>query len=261
VAACHGQPFRVNPLDDDDLHALARELRRTLRAHAPGFDDANAGDPGVTVLELLADLLEAIPNTSDARRAARVAALSRLAACIAAARVPDPCARYTLRRVHYFNGRLLTVDDFATEQRYVIARRRLHNRALHGWGVVQGLEVSSEGNGTRVSVSPGVALTPTGDELVVTAPLSCDVCADGNDLYVLLAHVERASGAMPGAAWDGDVDDPAAPLQQAAWIEEGVAVRFGDANGEDAVPLARLMRTADGYALDLGFAPPRPGAA
>ena len=44
-----------------------------------------------------------------------------------------------LQRVRYFNGQVLGVDDFNTEQNYFIEKHRLHNRHVHGWGVVNGL--------------------------------------------------------------------------------------------------------------------------
>jgi hypothetical protein len=44
-------------------------------------------------------------------------------------------------RLGYFYGQLLGVDDFRTEQRYFMEKRKLHNRCLHGWGVVCGLDV------------------------------------------------------------------------------------------------------------------------
>ena len=46
-----------------------------------------------------------------------------------------------LRRVHYFHGQLLGVQDFRTEQAYFRAKHQLHNRCLHGRGTVCGLRV------------------------------------------------------------------------------------------------------------------------
>lgn len=44
-----------------------------------------------------------------------------------------------MKRVNYFEGQLLGLDDFRAEQRYHREKRKMHNRFLHGWGVVSGL--------------------------------------------------------------------------------------------------------------------------
>ena len=70
-----------------------------------------------------------------------------------------------LRRPHFFPGRLLTETDLTAEQEYHRERSRLQNRLLHGWGVVDGLDVRSTGG--RITVSPGVAIDPSGDFVFV----------------------------------------------------------------------------------------------
>ncbi len=47
-----------------------------------------------------------------------------------------------LERPRYFAGMLLTETELGSEQEYVRAKNRLHNRYLHGWGVVCGLQVA-----------------------------------------------------------------------------------------------------------------------
>ena len=49
-----------------------------------------------------------------------------------------------LKRLNYFYGQLLGARDFQTEQEYFREKLRLHNRCLHGYGVVCGLEVAPE---------------------------------------------------------------------------------------------------------------------
>ena len=66
----------------------------------------------------------------------------------------------------FFSGRLLTIDDLDREQAYFLARPRRHNRFLHGWDVVAGLEVSvSEAN--EVVVAPELAIDYAGNEIAV----------------------------------------------------------------------------------------------
>jgi hypothetical protein len=64
-------------------------------------------------------------------------------------------------RNHYFEGKRLTADAFRVEQEYLIDRRRLLNRAIHGWGVVYGF-----GMAMAAPVGPGLALDACGRELV-----------------------------------------------------------------------------------------------
>jgi hypothetical protein len=72
----------------------------------------------------------------------------------------------SLERIRFFASRLLTTDDLDREQAYFLARSRRHNRFLHGWGVVAGLEVGvSEAN--EVVVAPGLAIDCAGNEIAV----------------------------------------------------------------------------------------------
>ncbi|HEX6285709.1 MAG TPA: hypothetical protein VFZ71_12575 [Pyrinomonadaceae bacterium] len=79
-------------------------------------------------------------------------------------------------RNKYFEGKRLTADSFRIEQKYAIERRRLLNRAIHGWGVVYGFGIVShtpqEGcpdpppGGLRINA--GLALDQCGRELLET---------------------------------------------------------------------------------------------
>lgn len=79
-------------------------------------------------------------------------------------------------RVRYFFGILMGDDDFKQEQAYLLAKARRHNRMLHGWGIVTGLEVSaSRSDGRQVSVAPGYALDPCGNEISVVESVLVDI--------------------------------------------------------------------------------------
>jgi len=80
-----------------------------------------------------------------------------------------------MKRLRFFDGQLLTAKDFQAEQDYQIEKRRLHNRFLHGSGVVDGLAVSIEdGPGGAVLVSPGLALDRDGNEILVESAVRID---------------------------------------------------------------------------------------
>ena len=84
------------------------------------------------------------------------------------------------KRNKYFYGKLLTVRDFEDEQSYINKKRYLINRAIHGIGLVCGLEVSNpkpkpEGSGFEIDLAEGVALDCCGHEIVVSQGGTKDV--------------------------------------------------------------------------------------
>jgi hypothetical protein len=70
------------------------------------------------------------------------------------------------------------VDDFRQEQTYFLGKEWLHNRWLHGYGTVWGLQVTihHERQGTQVCVSAGSALNPRGQ--VIHVPEEQCACLD-----------------------------------------------------------------------------------
>jgi hypothetical protein len=51
----------------------------------------------------------------------------------------DWCDDVPVERMRWFTGRFMTARDLTDEQRYLVGRRWLLNRVLHGEGVVCGL--------------------------------------------------------------------------------------------------------------------------
>jgi hypothetical protein len=83
-----------------------------------------------------------------------------------------------LCRPRFFAGQLLSEEDLNRLDHYIQAKNRIHNRYLHGWGVVCGLEVvcgvcDEQG---RVLVKPGYALSPCGNDIIVCRNESVDIC-------------------------------------------------------------------------------------
>ncbi len=86
-----------------------------------------------------------------------------------------------LCRPRFFAGQLLTEEDLNRLDQYVIGKNRLHNRYLFGSGVACGLEVErgvcdADGNLRKVVVKPGYALSPCGNDIVVSRHEPVDVC-------------------------------------------------------------------------------------
>jgi hypothetical protein len=91
--------------------------------------------------------------------------------------------RRALEQVNYFPRQLLTVDDMVTERDYFLEKLRRHNRFLHGWGVVCGLEVLARpipDMPWRVAITPGYAIGPYGDEIYVAEPVFLDLAKCGS---------------------------------------------------------------------------------
>lgn len=80
-----------------------------------------------------------------------------------------------LERPRFFAGQLLTEAELNSEQAYVIAKNKLHNRYLHGWGVVCGLQVVCHPCDGWVTVKSGYALDPCGNDIIVCEEQNFDV--------------------------------------------------------------------------------------
>src|SRR6266852_462324 len=82
-------------------------------------------------------------------------------------------------RNNYFTGKRLTADTFRVEQKYLLERRHLLNRAMHGWGVVYGYPVAMAAADKncpgaeqgQLEIGQGLALDKVGRELFQTEPI------------------------------------------------------------------------------------------
>jgi hypothetical protein len=76
-----------------------------------------------------------------------------------------------MERNRYFTGKYMTARDFSGEQSYFLNRHRLHNRLLHGWGIVCGLRVLHHPDENCrqewVVVRAGIAIDCYGREIVL----------------------------------------------------------------------------------------------
>lgn len=76
-------------------------------------------------------------------------------------------------RVNYEFGLVLGVNEFRQEQLYFLHKDYLHNRALHGYGTVAGLQVIPEaagGGDVKLTVTPGIGIDQCGRAFVVRNP-------------------------------------------------------------------------------------------
>lgn len=110
---------------------------------------------------------------------------SSLAAAARTGKTPttDPClpcpvcsGLECLCRPRFFAGQLLSEADLNRLENYTVAKNKLHNRYLHGWGVACGMEVVCNPCGNQVIVHSGYALSPCGDDVILCADQTVDIC-------------------------------------------------------------------------------------
>jgi hypothetical protein len=116
------------------------------------------------------------------------------------------------KRVRYSPGLVLGVDEFEQEQSYFRQHDWLHNRDLHGYGTVSGLQVTV--SGSVVTVTKGAAVGPQGELIAMPQSQTADLnqwlehadnlhavrrhMAAGHGLiYVRLQAVERETDLVP----------------------------------------------------------------
>lgn len=146
---------------------------------------------------------------------------------------------HTLRRLHPFEGLCLTAQDLADDQLY--HRRALHRHALflHGFGVVQGLQVELEQRKKRYTavIKSGYGITREGQGVHlkqdVIVPL--EVPKQDGEYLLWLFHVERPDADALRPVFD------TADVREARIVEE-VAPRLLPAEEEhrSAVALSRI---------------------
>ncbi len=105
------------------------------------------------------------------------------------------CAGVVTERNRYYTGKYMAARDFQDEQEYLVSRQRLHNRLLHGWGIICGLEVkhhtSPDCEKRWVIICAGTAIDCCGRELFLPRDMAFE-------LPLPKAHrVEDSPGAQP----------------------------------------------------------------
>jgi hypothetical protein len=242
-------------IDGVCLQSLVAELKRTVGAQVPAWTDSNEADPGVTLLELFAWLTEnLLYRAHDIPERGRTAALRAAMALSALAR-PCTTAGATLTRAHFFFGQLLDAATLQAEQDYHREKLRLHNRMLHGFGIVSGLgvhvEPTTDPEGGRIIVDPGYAIDGRGEEIAVCAGATLAPPSVGKEAFVSLRSWEHpclldspSAGGEPGVTR----------------VEEACVIGFAQAVLPPALALARLIRANGGWSIDPAFVPPRAGS-
>ena len=237
--------------DDTALESLAAEFRRTLRAHVPEWTDDNESDPGVTLLEIFAFLAESLLFRANQIPEGRNAALRAAAALAAIGGVPDAGCE-VVKRPLFFAGQLLDAEALAAEQDYQREKRRLHNRALLGYGVVSGLgvrvESAADPDAARIVVDPGYAVDPRGEEISLSRGATLRAPKRGRQR---LRDAPLLGTRLPLSPADGR-SPPGTPA-----VEEACVIGIAPSVAASVVPLARLVRSGGLWRVDPAFTAPR----
>lgn len=180
------------------------------------------------------------------------------------------------KRVHYSTGLVLGVDEFNQDQAYFMERDRLLTRALHGYGVVQGLRAHLEApnaNSTdepaQIRVEPGLAIDPSGQHVCIDRPQCAvvrDWLAQHDPSAVFPAYASDTGGGSngDGGSNDGDTTPDVEPKE----VCISVVLRYGTCE-TDFVPIpgepcrsaeesTAASRLADDFSLALEFEDDRP---
>ena len=80
------------------------------------------------------------------------------------------------KRMNYYDHQFLGAADFKAEQDYHVNMRRMHNKLLHTWGVLDGLEVTA--TGTTVNVAAGRAIDGDGCEIILSDRTPLDLSSN-----------------------------------------------------------------------------------
>ncbi len=165
------------------------------------------------------------------------------------------------KRPRFFDRQLLSAADLKLEQEYHREKSKLHNRSLHGFGIVSGLKVNV--NAGQIVVEPGLALDCAGNELIVNereAILISAIKVDGHTTYLSLRYAEENVGAV------------VAGTNETALIAESFTLEFTKENCNrghrhlrarwlacgmpHALTIAKLKHTSQGWRVERGYRPP-----
>jgi hypothetical protein len=121
------------------------------------------------------------------------------------------CGHIAMERNRYFTGKFMARRDFADEQAYFLSRHRLHNRLLHGWGIVCGLKVSHHPRRDCakrwVVVQSGIALDCCGRELIVPCETAYELPLPQSEEGSNGSSEEELEAAQTEEYGDGDETD------------------------------------------------------
>ena len=161
------------------------------------------------------------------------------------------CEIGSLTRNNYFTGKLLVERDFKDEQRYYMDKLRLHQKRLHGEGVVCGLEVKEHSNqacrGRYLCIDPGFAKDCCGNDIIVPQQECIDITQFKSWTKLRAAQKTQAGGA--GAPGIGSSHTLQICVRYRECPTENIPVLYDDCGCDDTA--CAPNRILESYAFDL----------
>ena len=156
------------------------------------------------------------------------------------------------KRNSFAYGMVLGLEDFQQEFSYFYDRMKLHNRMLHGYGTVTGLEVSAEEDAaTGILVNAGMAIDSEGNEIILPTAVQCPFPEEVDEAYLVLYWAERDTDPVPISGAESDMNQ-VVPSR----VEEYAILKYeadqGDAK-QTGVVLARLQNRDGKWEVDKKF--------
>ncbi len=174
---------------------------------------------------------------------------------------------HPMKRPNYFTGQMLSADDFTAEQEYHRGKQRRHNLLCHGFGVVQGLKVSTVKKNARwtVVIEPGSAIDPAGNEIQLCMKVTFRLPESETAIQVGIRFSERLCDPVP------IVSDATSLSSQPSRAREGCEMLLdpvstprgsraktgGLGTSLNVLPLARLVRKGGVWRISRTFKTPR----
>jgi hypothetical protein len=245
------QPTSISSVLSADMGSLASELRDIVQRIQPDWTDRNPSDPAITLLEVLAWLSETLHFRCAAfPEQGRRVAMRAVATLSAIAGSCSP-ASGTISRPNFYAGQILDAEILQAEQDYHREKQRRHNLALHGFGIVEGLEVRVETTADapvdRVHVDPGYAISRCGEGITLGQRVVLALPQTPQEIYVSLRHDDIPCGPVSSAAGEPTFSR----------VEEACVLALVDTVAEPALALAHLLRSEGRWAIDRSFVPLR----
>src|SRR5829696_2153448 len=151
--------------------------------------------------------------------------------------------RVQLKRVNPFMGLMIDAQTWGDSHDYHRLAGQVHSLAMHGWGIVTGLEVDATTPAERaVWIRPGVAIDPEGRMIIVAQPFRYQITTQVAGLMYLVLMF-REIPTQPAISIEDGSEKPSRLLEAYAIYERD---RLPD---QPHVELARVLLTDGKKAL------------
>lgn len=165
------------------------------------------------------------------------------------------------KRLRYFDGMSLTPADFELEQQYFREKSKLHNRSLHGFGIISGLKVTACSG--QIVVESGLALDCEGNELVIPtaqAIVPPPTTGDCPTAFISVRFVEEVLHATDAKEGHGSLVTESFELTIAPENynrgHRHLRARWLACCKPHGLTIAKLRRGAHGWRVERGYRPP-----